>query len=69
MGFFLADDRLAGRARLLQLPGRSPRLADRRALRERGASGIGRYFRLCTDHKVVGIQYFFGVGSSSSSAA
>jgi cytochrome c oxidase subunit 1 len=21
-----------------------------------------RYFRLCTDHKVVGIQYFFGVG-------
>jgi cytochrome c oxidase subunit I len=24
--------------------------------------GIGRYFRLCTDHKVVGIQYFFGVG-------
>ncbi len=25
-------------------------------------AGIGRYFRLCTDHKVVGIQYFFGVG-------
>jgi cytochrome c oxidase subunit I len=24
--------------------------------------GLGRYFRLCTDHKVVGIQYFFGVG-------
>ena len=24
--------------------------------------GIGRYFRLTTDHKVVGIQYFFGVG-------
>ena len=23
---------------------------------------IGRYFRLTTDHKVVGIQYFFGVG-------
>jgi cytochrome c oxidase subunit I len=24
--------------------------------------GIGRYFRLCPDHKVVGIQYFVGVG-------
>ncbi len=24
--------------------------------------GVGRYFRLTTDHKVVGIQYFFGVG-------
>src|SRR5438477_8027856 len=23
--------------------------------------GIGRYFRLSTDHKVIGIQYFFGV--------
>ncbi|HEX6507713.1 MAG TPA: cbb3-type cytochrome c oxidase subunit I, partial [Chloroflexota bacterium] len=23
--------------------------------------GIERYFRMCTDHKVVGIQYFFGV--------
>src|SRR5438128_9431929 len=27
--------------------------------KERGA---GRYFRLSTDHKVIGIQYFFGVG-------
>ena len=26
------------------------------------ASGAGRYFRLSTDHKVIGIQYFFGVG-------
>jgi cytochrome c oxidase subunit 1 len=24
--------------------------------------GIGRYFRLCPDHKVVGMQYFVGVG-------
>lgn len=24
--------------------------------------GIGRYFRLCPDHKVVGLQYFVGVG-------
>ncbi|HKI66137.1 MAG TPA: cbb3-type cytochrome c oxidase subunit I [Solirubrobacterales bacterium] len=24
--------------------------------------GVGRYFRLCTDHKVVGIQYLCGVG-------
>jgi cytochrome c oxidase subunit 1 len=27
------------------------------------ASGAGRYFRLSTDHKVIGIQYFFGVGA------
>jgi cytochrome c oxidase subunit 1 len=26
------------------------------------ASGAGRFFRLSTDHKVIGIQYFFGVG-------
>ena len=26
-------------------------------------SGAGRYFRLSTDHKVIGIQYFFGVGA------
>ena len=37
--------------------GRPPSLATSRVRR-----GIGRYFRLCTDHKVVGIQYFFGVG-------
>ena len=24
--------------------------------------GIGRYFRLCTDHKVVGMQYLVGIG-------
>ena len=29
---------------------------------EHEPGGVGRYFRLCTDHKVVGIQYFFGVG-------
>ena len=27
------------------------------------ATGAGRYFRLSTDHKVIGIQYFFGVGA------
>jgi cytochrome c oxidase subunit 1 len=32
------------------------------SLRQHEGAGIGRYFRLCTDHKVVGIQYFFGVG-------
>src|SRR6266516_5652901 len=25
--------------------------------------GAARYFRLSTDHKVIGIQYFFGVGA------
>jgi cytochrome c oxidase subunit 1 len=28
----------------------------------REATGIGRYFRLTTDHKVVGLQYFAGIG-------
>ncbi|MGB2952564.1 MAG: cbb3-type cytochrome c oxidase subunit I [Gaiellaceae bacterium] len=31
-------------------------------MRQHEGSGVGRYFTLCTDHKVVGIQYFFGVG-------
>src|SRR5438876_3355287 len=31
-------------------------------LREKETGGAARYFTLCTDHKVVGIQYFFGVG-------
>ena len=32
------------------------------SLIEHEAGGWTRYFKLCTDHKVVGIQYFFGVG-------
>ena len=32
------------------------------SLREKETQGIGRYFGLCTDHKVVGIQYLIGVG-------
>jgi cytochrome c oxidase subunit 1 len=32
------------------------------SLREKETQGIGRYFTLCTDHKVVGIQYLWGVG-------
>ncbi|TMK94425.1 MAG: hypothetical protein E6G42_04710, partial [Actinobacteria bacterium] len=32
------------------------------SVREKESGGWGRYFTLCTDHKVVGIQYFFGVG-------
>ncbi len=27
------------------------------------SAGAGRFFRLSTDHKVIGIQYFFGVGA------
>ncbi|MDQ6836051.1 MAG: cbb3-type cytochrome c oxidase subunit I [Actinomycetota bacterium] len=30
-------------------------------LREREEHGLGRYFRLCTDHKVVGLQYLVAV--------
>ncbi len=29
---------------------------------ESASEGVGRYFRLCTDHKVVGIQYLIGIG-------
>ncbi len=32
------------------------------SLREKEQQGIGRYFGLCTDHKVVGIQYLVGIG-------
>jgi cytochrome c oxidase subunit I len=32
------------------------------SLREKETEGVGRYFGLCTDHKVVGLQYLFGVG-------
>jgi cytochrome c oxidase subunit 1 len=31
-------------------------------LREKEEQGIGRYFGLCTDHKVVGFQYLIGIG-------
>jgi cytochrome c oxidase subunit I len=31
-------------------------------LREKEGEGIGRYFGLCTDHKVVGMQYLVGIG-------
>ena len=40
---------------LSRMMGRPP------ALREQEEEGPGRYFRLCTDHKVVGIQYFVTV--------
>jgi cytochrome c oxidase subunit 1 len=32
------------------------------SLREKETEGIGRYVGLCTDHKVVGIQYLIGIG-------
>jgi cytochrome c oxidase subunit 1 len=32
------------------------------SLREKETEGLGRYFGLCTDHKVVGLQYLIGVG-------
>ena len=38
--------------------GHPPTLAEHEAEDE----GIGRYFRLCTDHKVVALQYLVGVG-------
>jgi cytochrome c oxidase subunit 1 len=32
------------------------------SLREKETAGVGRYFTLCTDHKVVGMQYLIGIG-------
>lgn len=32
------------------------------SLREKETQGTSRYFSLCTDHKVVGIQYLIGIG-------
>jgi cytochrome c oxidase subunit 1 len=32
------------------------------SLREKETEGVGRYFGLCTDHKVVGMQYLYGIG-------
>ncbi|HEX6762278.1 MAG TPA: cbb3-type cytochrome c oxidase subunit I [Gaiellaceae bacterium] len=42
---------------LQRLAGRPP------SLREKEAGGAGRYFGLCTDHKVVGMQYLIGIGA------
>src|SRR5438876_3827850 len=42
-------------ARLLGRPVTLPAYGEER--------GVGRYFRLSLDHKVIGIQYFFGVGT------
>ncbi len=33
------------------------------SLREKEQQGLARYFGLCTDHKVVGIQYLIGIGA------
>ena len=41
-------------ARILGRPAALPRYDER---------GAGRYFRLSTDHKVIGLQYFFGIGA------
>jgi cytochrome c oxidase subunit I len=37
-------------------------LGRERSHTENEEGGIGRYFGLCTDHKVVGIQYLIGIG-------
>ncbi len=42
---------------LQRLTGRPP------SVREKETAGVGRYFGLCTDHKVVGIQYLLGIGA------
>ena len=63
LGFLVRDDRLARRARLLQLPDRAHARPPGDAAARGGRRASNRYFRLSTDHKVIGIQYFFGVGA------
>ena len=43
---------------LRRLLGHPPTLAEHESADE----GLGRYFRLCTDHKVVALQYMVGIG-------
>jgi cytochrome c oxidase subunit I len=63
LGFFNYPlSRLAGRPPLNWDPEDQMYIVPAKTLREHEGPGIGRYFRLTTDHKVVGIQYFFGVG-------
>ena len=62
LGYFFGVDRLprSGSASLnypfARMRGYPP------SLREKETQGAGRYFGLCTDHKVVGIQYLWGIG-------
>jgi cytochrome c oxidase subunit 1 len=37
-------------------------LGRERSHSENAEGGVGRYFGLCTDHKVVGVQYLLGIG-------
>ena len=61
LGYLFAVIGFLDRPRLRPLPaGRM--LGRERTLFENEEGGVGRYFGLCTDHKVVGIQYLFGIG-------
>ena len=48
---------------LRELPGAAACSASRRPCGRRSSRGSARYFGLCTDHKVVGIQYLLGIGA------
>ena len=64
LGYLLRGDRVpdrAGASRTIRSGGCSA-IRRRCAEHESEGEGIGRYFRLCTDHKVVGIQYIVGIG-------
>jgi cytochrome c oxidase subunit I len=62
LGFFnYPIARLGGRPPLISSAEQDTLIVPEATVRQH-EGGIGRYFRLCTDHKVVGIQYFFGVG-------
>ena len=61
VGYLVGVRRLPRRPRLPQLPDLAHARQAAVAAGE-GDRGIGRYLGLCTDHKVVGIQYLLGIG-------
>ena len=63
LGYVFAVVGWLDRPRLPQLPVRAHRRTSVRAARRASTDRIGRYFRMTTDHKVVGLQYLVGIGA------
>ena len=56
-------DRVPRRSRVRELSGAAAARQAAVAAREGDSRASARYFGLCTDHKVVGIQYLLGIGA------
>ncbi len=62
LGYLFAVIGFLDRPRLRPLPADAGCSAASAPTPKTRRAGVGRYFGLCTDHKVVGIQYMFGIG-------